>query len=867
MLRGLFRWEGGGTPTAESGSPTETRCFEADDKAAAEDAPREVDAAAADTGAETGAAADAAAAAEGAGVESKDLKKEGSPSDAPHLAAFHQLPSVCTWFQPRFYVPRRDAAQIETEAERSQVEPHVEPVQVETQAEILFCLKPSVGTWYMLLRMPAAVAEEAPEGVPAPPVVAKTVDEPWQTDFEAFTGAPEADAKLADSAETLTPATTSLGESPFSPLAAFKTELPPVPATDTEEFASQDDLLHMTRMRSAMLPSEVQEVRAFGTAGEITRKRSALINDEDIPQSVNIAKDSDVQVRARMRSAIPRGMTAEEFEEKQVDDFGEDEDDDAAGKAEREADSDKGELVMSRMRSATIPPEAIATDQVAPAVAPGAAVEASPEAEEESEDKQPPLCRMRSALVPEDALAAGPAAQEVMGSAPAEEAPKEAESNDEIPMSRMRSALIPPDVMAAGPAAAKTEEVGCAAPVPAAVGRGASQAEETREEVGGVAPASAAVGRTASQAEEMEEEVVAPGAGQFGVPLARGGRPPAPGGPSTAAPLPKAPPAPPVPPAPSVQPSPSVPIEAAHASVSSSSVKELDHMVGSSLDQFFGDDRNWKKVGREIASSTKATAAQRRAIAGTSFRIQVPKPYPGVQYRKSKCLDDRYPRFAENGTVVSGRVEDGGEWLKVGDNIYLPMRVGAVRIMEPMPGQASPSVQRSGSSEGFWSWLACCKGERASAESEVVVNPTADEGSQSSGGSSLNPPVARGSSPPRAQAPSIPTPNMPGPAVPVGSGANMGSPLAGGGRAPPPPPPLAEDVDPPRPTPLPEDISRNPLSNLDAANRHFSSPINPFADTTSAAGGMSPSKRRTEARHHEDQERRRPEQINDVFQA
>lgn len=47
------------------------------------------------------------------------------------------------------------------------------------------------------------------------------------------------------------------------------------------------------------------------------------------------------------------------------------------------------------------------------------------------------------------------------------------------------------------------------------------------------------------------------------------------------------------------------------------------------------------------------------------FRVQVPRPYPGVQYRRSKRLDDRYSRYAEHGTIVAGVVEDNGEWLRI----------------------------------------------------------------------------------------------------------------------------------------------------------------------------------------------------------
>lgn len=45
------------------------------------------------------------------------------------------------------------------------------------------------------------------------------------------------------------------------------------------------------------------------------------------------------------------------------------------------------------------------------------------------------------------------------------------------------------------------------------------------------------------------------------------------------------------------------------------------------------------------------------------------------ELRRSKRLEERYSRFAENGTVVLGQMEDG-EWLRISGNIFLPVQVG-----------------------------------------------------------------------------------------------------------------------------------------------------------------------------------------------
>jgi len=66
------------------------------------------------------------------------------------------------------------------------------------------------------------------------------------------------------------------------------------------------------------------------------------------------------------------------------------------------------------------------------------------------------------------------------------------------------------------------------------------------------------------------------------------------------------------------------------------------------------------------------------------FRVCVPKPYPGVQYRKTKHVDDRYQRYAEDGAVLVGQAEDDGQWLKISTNVFVPMFVGQIRVLKPV---------------------------------------------------------------------------------------------------------------------------------------------------------------------------------------
>jgi len=67
------------------------------------------------------------------------------------------------------------------------------------------------------------------------------------------------------------------------------------------------------------------------------------------------------------------------------------------------------------------------------------------------------------------------------------------------------------------------------------------------------------------------------------------------------------------------------------------------------------------------------------------FRVHMPEPYSGLWCRRSKQLDDRHRHYAEHGAMVSGHVEDGGKWLRIDSTIFLPMHMGNLQILEPVP--------------------------------------------------------------------------------------------------------------------------------------------------------------------------------------
>jgi len=148
-------------------------------------------------------------------------------------------------------------------------------------------------------------------------------------------------------------------------------------------------------------------------------------------------------------------------------------------------------------------------------------------------------------------------------------------------------------------------------------------------------------------------------------------------------------------------------------------LERLEKNIVVKLDQFFDNDRCWKLVETQVASEVKRSSALRASVKNLErvgkqtccFKVQVPKPYPGVQCRRSKRVDDRHPKYAVNGAIVVGTVEDDGEWLKISSSIYLPMRVGAIQILEPLPEALKVVTEREvdrPAENANDRWLRCC---------------------------------------------------------------------------------------------------------------------------------------------------------------
>lgn len=93
------------------------------------------------------------------------------------------------------------------------------------------------------------------------------------------------------------------------------------------------------------------------------------------------------------------------------------------------------------------------------------------------------------------------------------------------------------------------------------------------------------------------------------------------------------------------------------------------------------------------------------------FRVRVPQGYPGVQFRKTKDYDDRYSKYAKNGTIVRGFLEEDGTWVRLSETVFLPVKVNNMLILE--------AIEEGQSSKQFW--FACGQGGMEE-EEEVLSN-------------------------------------------------------------------------------------------------------------------------------------------------
>eukprot|EP00927_Polykrikos_kofoidii_P041095 TRINITY_DN3501_c1_g1_i1.p1 TRINITY_DN3501_c1_g1~~TRINITY_DN3501_c1_g1_i1.p1 ORF type:complete len:513 (+),score=70.72 TRINITY_DN3501_c1_g1_i1:137-1675(+) len=168
-----------------------------------------------------------------------------------------------------------------------------------------------------------------------------------------------------------------------------------------------------------------------------------------------------------------------------------------------------------------------------------------------------------------------------------------------------------------------------------------------------------------------------------------------------------------------------------HASSEAPMYKSSSHELGS-----------MKEVGvPRQASSVRNSAAQfvQPSAQGVRlFQVQVAHPHPGVQYRKSKRLADRDDSFAATGATVVGYVEDDGEWLRINDRQYLPIRLNGVQLLQPLP---QPMDRRSNIKQNdpsspdlwwIWTWCSACEGDHTSHNIDITFGHLEDPSTVSS---------------------------------------------------------------------------------------------------------------------------------------
>eukprot|EP00930_Biecheleria_cincta_P094119 TRINITY_DN8492_c0_g1_i1.p1 TRINITY_DN8492_c0_g1~~TRINITY_DN8492_c0_g1_i1.p1 ORF type:complete len:564 (+),score=121.58 TRINITY_DN8492_c0_g1_i1:63-1694(+) len=152
-----------------------------------------------------------------------------------------------------------------------------------------------------------------------------------------------------------------------------------------------------------------------------------------------------------------------------------------------------------------------------------------------------------------------------------------------------------------------------------------------------------------------------------------------------------------------------------------------------------------------VIQSRKAHVADGMASqvrsGSVNYVVKVPKNYPGLQYRKSKNLEDRDTRYAKDGEVMAGQVE--GDWLRLkgrgGEaDVFLPMKVSqngkTHEVLQPLPPggqvpgqhQASPpsrqqqpiptaEIKEDSGSGWFWDFFSGCRCGGLAPDTEVIV--------------------------------------------------------------------------------------------------------------------------------------------------
>lgn len=107
-----------------------------------------------------------------------------------------------------------------------------------------------------------------------------------------------------------------------------------------------------------------------------------------------------------------------------------------------------------------------------------------------------------------------------------------------------------------------------------------------------------------------------------------------------------------------------------------------------------GDSSLESSPSSKAASPSSNISPERHRLI--AYVVEVPAPYPGLQYRQSKDLDDRLQRYARDQATIHGIVEDAGKWLRLSDGSYLPIEVGGKHVLRLAAGEEEPGSGGAG---------------------------------------------------------------------------------------------------------------------------------------------------------------------------
>jgi len=253
-----------------------------------------------------------------------------------------------------------------------------------------------------------------------------------------------------------------------------------------------------------------------------------------------------------------------------------------------------------------------------------------------------------------------------------------------------------------------------------------------------------------------------------------------------------------------------------------------ENEMSGKLDKFFENDRSWGKVKEEVEKSSKKVVAERTPGVKRTFRVRVPKPYPGVQLRRSKNLEDKHPRFLEDGKLVTGEVDETGQWLMLEHDNYLPMEVGTIRILQEVSEVTKPKkLKQEVPVEQPSVWWGCCAGASAamvaSGSTDFLVT-TNDNPEQSGRGMSSDSALAGSSNNPNAANRDSAYGTAGSPPPSTGSGLAFRQAGQNGGQH--------------AKAPLEDYTSTGALPG------HLANPIDPFSDSPDVPLNMRPGQRR-----------------------